>query len=377
MTEPENSSPKDRVEEISVTEVSDQVLQELSGLFGSRESETVTESVEVVEVSDITITDVVDLADVVIEDNTPQETEIPEVETIVINDPSIEEFQRIEPIDPLLNGMADDAGTLVVIDDDLDRVVIVDDDRPDSTFEERQRRSRRRERLQKVKWLKLAGAIAASVVVVIALLASPIFAIRSVTVEGNVYTSKDVLAAVTKTLKGASVFTVDTQRARELLLEDSWVSDVRITTRFPGKALVEIAERVPIVWYVGDDQKARIVDARGRIIAVLDGWPTKYLRVVGVGPSLEAGATADDVYRAAAQLVLALPDELRPLVKSLEVSPGGELAMTLKGGTLVRFGPPNDLQNKLVAVVVLLRRQNPSTLAVIDVSTGDPTVQIR
>ena len=377
MTEPENSSPKDRVEEISVTEVSDQVLQELSGLFGSRESETVTESVEVVEVNDITITDVVDLADVVIEDNTPQETEIPEVETIVINDPSVEEFQRVEPIDPLLNGMADDAGTLVVIDDDLDRVVIVDDDRPDSTFEERQRRSRRRERLQKVKWLKLAGAIAASVVVVITLLASPIFAIRSVTVEGNVYTSKEVLAAVTKTLKGASVFTVDTQRARELLLEDSWVSDVRITTRFPGKALVEIAERVPIVWYVGDDQKARIVDARGRIIAVLDGWPTKYLRVVGVGPSLEAGATADDVYRAAAQLVLALPDELRPLVKSLEVSPGGELAMTLKGGTLVRFGPPNDLQNKLVAVVVLLRRQNPSTLAVIDVSTGDPTVQIR
>ena len=377
MTEPENSHPKDRVEELSVTEVSDQVLQELSGLFGARESETITESVDIIELNDMTITDVVDLADVVTKDETPQELDREEVETIVINDVSIDVSPRVEPIDPLLNGMADDAGTLVVIDDDLDRVVIVDDDRPDSTFEERQRRSRRRERLQKVKWLKLAGAVAASVVVVIALLASPIFAIRSVTVEGNVYTSKEVLAAVTKTLKGASVFTVDTQRARELLLEDSWVSDVRITTRFPGKALVEIAERVPIIWYVGDDQKARIVDARGRIIAVLDGWPTKYLRVTGVGPSLEAGATADDVYRAAAQLVLALPDELRPLVKSLEVSPGGELAMTLKGGTLVRFGPPNDLQDKLVAVVVLLRRQNPSTLAVIDVSTGDPTVQVR
>lgn len=377
MTEPENSHSKDRVEELSVTEVSDQVLQELSGLFGAREAETITESVDIIELNDMTITDVVDLADVVTRDDTPQELDREEVETIVINDVSIDVSPRVEPIDPLLNGMADDAGTLVVIDDDLDRVVIVDDDRPDSTFEERQRRSRRRERLQKVKWLKLAGAVAASVVVVIALLASPIFAIRSVTVEGNVYTSIEVLAAVTKTLKGASVFTVDTQRARELLLEDSWVSDVRITTRFPGKALVEIAERVPIIWYVGDDQKARIVDARGRIIAVLDGWPTKYLRVTGVGPSLEAGATADDVYRAAAQLVLALPDELRPLVKSLEVSPGGELAMTLKGGTLVRFGPPNDLQDKLVAVVVLLRRQNPSTLAVIDVSTGDPTVQVR
>jgi len=377
MTDSEDQSSKERIEEISVTEVSDQVLQELSGLFSNREPETVTEADAVVEPIDITVTDVIDLVNVVAENDTPHDIDLPEDDYVVIVDPSVDEILRSEPIDPLLNGMAEDTGTLVVIDDDLDRVVIVDDDRPDSTFEERQRRSRRRERLQKVKWLKLAGAIVASVVVVIALLASPIFAIRSVTVEGNVYTSNEVLAGVTKTLKGASVFTVNTGRARELLLADPWVSDVRITTRFPGRALVEIAERVPIIWYVGDDQKARIVDARGHVIAVLAGWPTKYLRVAGVGPSLEAGAVADDVYRAAAQLVLALPDELRPLVKSLEVSAGGELAMTLAGGTLVRFGPPNDLQSKLVAVVVLLRRQNPSTLAVIDVSTGEPTVQIR
>ncbi|MBJ7490687.1 MAG: FtsQ-type POTRA domain-containing protein [Ilumatobacteraceae bacterium] len=377
MTDSEDQSSKERIEEISVTEVSDQVLQELSGLFSNREPETVTEPDAVVEPIDITVTDVIDLVNVVAENDTPHDIDLPEDDYVVIVDPSVDEILRSEPIDPLLNGMAEDTGTLVVIDDDLDRVVIVDDDRPDSTFEERQRRSRRRERLQKVKWLKLAGAIVASVVVVIALLASPIFAIRSVTVEGNVYTSNEVLAGVTKTLKGASVFTVNTGRARELLLADPWVSDVRITTRFPGRALVEIAERVPIIWYVGDDQKARIVDARGHVIAVLAGWPTKYLRVAGVGPSLEAGAVADDVYRAAAQLVLALPDELRPLVKSLEVSAGGELAMTLAGGTLVRFGPPNDLQSKLVAVVVLLRRQNPSTLAVIDVSTGEPTVQIR
>ena len=377
MTDSEDQSSKERIDEISVTEVSDQVLQELSGLFSNREPETVTEPDAVVEPIDITVTDVIDLVNVVAENDTPHDIDLPEDDYVVIVDPSVDEILRSEPIDPLLNGMAEDTGTLVVIDDDLDRVVIVDDDRPDSTFEERQRRSRRRERLQKVRWLKLAGAIVASVVVVIALLASPIFAIRSVTVEGNVYTSNEVLAGVTKTLKGASVFTVNTGRARELLLADPWVSDVRITTRFPGRALVEIAERVPIIWYVGDDQKARIVDARGHVIAVLAGWPTKYLRVAGVGPSLEAGAVADDVYRAAAQLVLALPDELRPLVKSLEVSAGGELAMTLAGGTLVRFGPPNDLQSKLVAVVVLLRRQNPSTLAVIDVSTGEPTVQIR
>jgi cell division septal protein FtsQ len=291
------------------------------------------------------------------------------------------------PVDPLLrplSGVADvinifdDNDGAVVIDADLmDRVVIVDDDRPDPTFEERRRRRERRERLKRVKWLKLAGVMVGVVVLVMAILSSPLFAIRHVDFEGTVYTSTKTLTAVKKSLKGASVFTVDTAKARSRLLADPWVADVRITTSFPGRALVEVSERVPVVWYVGDDQKARMVDARGHVIDVLSGWPTKYLQVQGVGPSLDAGAIADDAYRAAAQLVLALPDEIRPKVKSLDLSAGGELSMILKGNTVVRFGPPTDLQNKLVAVVVLLRRQDPATLAVVDVSTGEPTVQTR
>ena len=171
MTDSEDQSSKERVEEISVTEVSDQVLQELSGLFGSREGVTVIDPDEHVEPSDDTPTDIIDVAVSAVENDTSHDAELSETETVVIVDPSVEEIRRSEPIDPLLNGMAEDTGTLVVIDDDLDRVVIVDVDRPDPTFEERQRRSRRRERLQKVKWLKLAGVIVASVVVVIALLA--------------------------------------------------------------------------------------------------------------------------------------------------------------------------------------------------------------
>jgi cell division protein FtsQ len=273
--------------------------------------------------------------------------------------------------------ITDDGGTVVIDADSMDRVVIVDDDRPDPTFEERQRRHKRRERLRRVKWVKLAGVVVVASVVVAGVLASPLFAIRSVTFEGVVYTSKETVAKVTDSIQGSSIFTVDTAKAREQLLDDPWVAEVRITTDFPGKALVEVAERVPVVWYVADDQKARVVDDRGHVVAVLTGWPTKYLRVIGTGPALEAGAIADDVYRAAAQLVLALPDEIRTKVKALELTGGGELSMILKSGTVVRFGPPTDLQDKLIAIVVLFRRQDPATLAVVDVSTGDPTVQLR
>jgi cell division protein FtsQ len=377
-----NSDDSKSSGEFVVSEVSNEVLDELSQLFGSDSTPSVSQAPESPDDDNVDTTTVLTSSG----DVTVAGVEDESVSAVIeIVDESLDVSSPTPgPADPLIIEMRgdvftgdDDAEAFVVISDSLDHVVIVDDDRPDPTFEDRRRKQERRERLQRVKWLKLAGVVVGAIVVVMAILASPLFAIRSVTLEGNVYTSKEVVEQVRDLLKGASVFTVDMGKARTILLDDPWVSDVRITTHFPSKALVEIAERVPVVWYVGTDQKVRVVDARGRVIVVLDGWPTKYLQVEGTGPSLDAGAVADDAYRAAAQLVLALPDEIRPKVASLALSPGGELSMTLKSGTVVRFGQPADLQNKLVLVVVLLRRQDPATLAVVDVSTGTATVKIR
>lgn len=304
-------------------------------------------------------------------------------EVLTIGDPAGDSLVPL-PVDPLL---AAAGGVVQIIDDhdrpevrdaaDVSRVLIIDDDAPVNRTEDRERRRRRRKRLRQIKWLRVTMFVSVGVVIVAAVLASPMFAVRSVTFEGIVYTADETVDRVKEMLDGSSVFTIDTDEARQTLLDDPWVAEVRITTSWRGRATVEVAERTPVVWYVGDDQKARVVDARGHVVAVLEGWPVDYLQVRGTGPSLEAGAIADAAYRAAAQLVLALPDEIGGTVTALELSPGGELSMLLKGGTIVRFGPPEGLQDKLVAVVVLLRRQDPATLAVVDVSTGEPAVQTR
>jgi len=387
MAEKDNT-PIGESEELSVTEVSKEVLDELSVLFGdsSRDDTDVVYDDPTPTPTDgdaTATTNVVPLKprDETVEDNTPDNV-------VVIASDIEDDISDLTPAprDPLIGlsrqgddvvEISDDASTMVIDADELDRVVIIDNDTPDPTFEERRRRHERRERLRRVKWVKVAGLVVAAIVFISGVLASPLFAIRRVVFEGVVYTSPETVQKVTDAIKGASVFTVDTAKARAQMLDDPWVAEVRITTDFPGQALVEVAERKPVVWYVGDDEKARVVDDRGHVVAVLDGWPTRYLRVIGTGPSLDAGAVADDVYRAAAQLVLALPDEIRTKVKALELSGGGELAMILKSGTVVRFGPPTGLQNKLIAVVVLFRRQDPATLAVVDVSTGEPTVQLR
>jgi len=332
-------------DEIAVTELPDDVVREMGELFGKT-------SPMADRTTNAAVGDVITVSD-------PS-----------LRDPNTNDISVIE--------IGSDADAIMVINaDDIDRVVIVDQDQPDPTFEERRRKRERREKLKKVRWFKLAAIAVVLGIVVIAILASPIFSVRDVQVEGAVYTSQDSLTAATDMLEGDSYFTLDTNGASQILKEDPWVEDVRISKHFPGTVVIEVDERVPVVWYVGEDNKARVVDAEGRVITVLEGWPTEYLQVTGVGPSLAAGAVSDVGYRAAAQTVIALPDELRRLVQSLELSPAGELSMLLTSGTTVRFGTPTDLQNKLVSVVVLLRRQNPTDIALIDVSTGEVTLAMR
>ena len=383
-----DNTPIGEPEELSVTEVSKEVLDELSILFGDAPQVVAHEPPKDSTAADNDASATTNVVPLKSREETVVEADPTPDNVVVIASEFDDDVSDLTPAppDPLIGlsrhgddvvEISDDGSTVVIDADEMDRVVIIDNDTPDPTFEERRRRHQRRERLRRVKWFKLTGVVVAIIVFVAGVLASPLFAIRRVTFEGVVYTSPETVEKVTEAIKGASVFTVDTAKAREQLLDDPWVAEVRITTDFPGKALVEVAERKPVVWYVGDDEKARVVDDRGHVVAVLDGWPTKYLRVIGTGPSLDAGAIADDVYRAAAQLVLALPGEIRSKVKALELSGGGELAMILKTGTIVRFGPPTGLQDKLIAVVVLFRRQDPATLAVVDVSTGEPTVQLR
>lgn len=363
-----SGDPFDPDKQAEPTEVSSEVLDELSRLFGgddqaSTGEPTVTEVIEVVEIVES------------FDDGSVGTT------VVEIIDPDAGSMTA-EAVDTSAAGPAlgippaNYGDPLIVIDIEEDPALHSPTD-VDPRFEERRRVWARKDRLKRVRWLKLAGLVAAVSVVLAVILASPLFAIRSFTMEGNVYTSSASINKVRRILKGTSIFTADTSRARSVLLADPWVAEVRITTRFPSSVVVEVSERTPVVWYVGTDDKARMVDARGRVIDVLEGFPTKYLQVKGTGPAVTPGEAADDAYRAAAQLVLALPDELRPKVTALDLSPAGELSMVLKGDTLVRFGSPTDLQNKLVAVVVLLRRQDPATISVIDVSAGDPTVLSR
>ena len=224
--------------------------------------------------------------------------------------------------------------------------------------------------------LTAAGSVIGVVALVLIVLASPIIGVRKIEIEGARYVSADLLIAVEKSLDGKSILTVDTRAAERRLEGDPWVESVRIRSFFPSRLVVEIVERKPVAFYIGVDNRSRVVDSQGRVLAVETGQPTQYLQITGVGPNLAPGASAGSVYRAAAQLAAGMPDELSDRVLNVGVGGPNQLIMTLRTGTLVNFGPPVDLQNKLISLLVLLRRQDAKQILAIDLTDPrTPTVK--
>ncbi|MBJ7294113.1 MAG: hypothetical protein JHC78_11290, partial [Ilumatobacteraceae bacterium] len=125
------------------------------------------------------------------------------------------------PVEPPAE--VDLSSSVIVIDDSVhetavtelvehDRILIVDQDEPDIRFEERRRKSERRERIKNQRWKLILGAGVTGVIVVVIVLASPIFKIHNIDFEGKVYTSSDKLDQAREMLRGQTIFSLDSGR---------------------------------------------------------------------------------------------------------------------------------------------------------------------
>jgi cell division protein FtsQ len=273
---------------------------------------------------------------------------------------------------------------VIEVDDDLDAAVDPSPVSPSPSMDPRLRRRRQAVeraagRRRVVLFLGIAGVVVL-LVGALAVLASPIFAVRDFDVTGAVYTTQDELQPILDAAKGKAILTLDTDEIARQLQQLPWVRRASVQTGFPHTLHVQISERIPAAAYVGSDRQWRVLDLDGHVIAVIpDGaQPAAYLPIDGQGPDLAAGTDAGATYRLAAELATSMPPELRNIVAAVLLKTSGELGLRLTSGTVVTFGPATDLRNKLATTIVLLRKFPPSTLASIDVTDpGNPATTPR
>lgn len=281
----------------------------------------------------------------------------------------------------------DTASGPVFIDDDGSSDAIMPRDATSRGIEPRLRERRigvRRAASRRRLWWALVAAVVGIVLVAgLAVLGSSWFAVDDVTVVGNVYTDPDELAAIVDDLRGTPVLRVDTGEFETRVEEIPWVESARVTTRFPDSATIEIRERTPVASMLGDDLRSRVLDADGRVLAVIDGQPVALVWISGPGTlDLIPGDFAPIGYSSAASLVTKLTPNIRSRVDSMLVTPDGSdlvLVLTSPNGPIeVRFGSAigdNAQIEKLVRLERKLADIGDDPVSVIDVSTAEVTAR--
>ena len=279
------------------------------------------------------------------------------------------------------------AGRPVFIDDDGSSDAVMPKDATSRGIEPRLRQRRigvrRAASRKRLWWAAIVIAVVAVAVAVLAVLGSSWFAVDQVSVSGNVYTDQAALDAVIEELRGTPVLLVDTDEIEAELKAIPWVEAARVTTRFPDSARIEIRERTPVASMLGEDTRSRVLDADGRVLAVIEGQPVALVWISGPGTlDLGAGDTAPIGYQAAASLVTKLTPTIRTRVESMLVTPDGSdlvLVLTSPSGPIeVRFGSAigdNQQIEKLVRLERKLDDLGDESVSVIDVSTAEVTVR--
>jgi|GEM_PF-178475 len=225
------------------------------------------------------------------------------------------------------------------------------------------------------RWYVVVSAGVALLIGGLLLLSSPILAIKRVDVEGNVYTDPRLLADVIAELEGDPILTADLHGAQVRVEAIPWVRKARVSMHLPSRILIQVDERTPLAYVRSSDGFNRVIDRDGRVLDVLEGDPTDYVRINGIAPTLVAGDFVPQPFLGAAQLINALPVDLAERLVSASVSPEGEISLQFTPNLQVIFGAPSDYQAKLVGVINEIKRQGSRSYTVIDVSTGEPNVR--
>ena len=244
-----------------------------------------------------------------------------------------------------------------------------------SRFRLRRIAVRREEGRRRLRWFSVLGLAVAAVIIVLLLLTSPLLSVRKVDVEGVVYANPELVASIVDSIDGEPILTVDLDAAEEKLLMIPWVRQARVSMHLPSRVTIEVVERSPIAFFRSVDGFNRVIDRDGRVLDVIEGDPVDFTPIIGTGPNLSAGQNTEQPFLGAAELINALPSELRARLLTVTVSPEGEVSLALTNDVEVLFGRPDDFQVKLVGVVNEIKRQGSRRYAIIDVSSGQPSVR--
>lgn len=239
--------------------------------------------------------------------------------------------------------------------------------------------ARRAEGRRRLVIVGIVSAVLLVALIAVAVVASPLFDVTDIRVQGNVYVDPLLVDSVITEVTGEPVLLVDTQALEARLEADPWVESAVVTTHFPHGLTIDIRERQPLATYQGSDLQYRVIDVQGRVLDVIAGRPVAYMLITGTHPDAAPGQYAGAPYASAGVLVRSLPAEIRSITRSIGIDTSTRtMSLQLEGVSSlgaealidVRLGDDATLDEKLARLLYVVR-SGLGGITAIDVSTPE------
>ncbi len=196
----------------------------------------------------------------------------------------------------------------------------------------------------------IGAALVAVALVAIAflVLASPVFEVSAVEVEGNARLSDDEVVAMSGTGTGDNLVFLSSRDVEEALESSPWISDAVVERRFPDMLVIRLVERRPVAW-AGDGSTPYLVADDGTVVAAAN--EPAALPWLGRYADLEQGELLPGPL-APVRVLATLPPSVTRTIETAGMADG--VLLRFSDGSYVRYGPPTELRRKAAALEAVL-----------------------
>ena len=198
-------------------------------------------------------------------------------------------------------------------------------------------------------------------------LRSPLLDVDTVRVTGAVRTPVAEVVSASGIRPGRALVDVEAGAAATAAARLPWVLQARVTRDWPGTVSISVTEREPVAVARIDDRTWALIDRDSRVLASVAEAPPNLPTVSGNVPVGPPGTRLAPAWTPVLAVAAAAPRPLLGRLNAVAEAEGGGVELRLAPDGVVRFGPPEQVEEKFTAVATVLAQVDPKDLAVLDV----------
>lgn len=234
---------------------------------------------------------------------------------------------------------------------------------------------KRKKRIKKVIMI----VIVLTITLILFLTKAPIFNINTIDVIGTSKISSDNLKETLKMFIGQNIYIVNEDEIKNILMQDKYVKEVKISRKGISKLVINIVEESP-VFYVENNGIIEVINEDLVVIEELDSIEGKNLvKISGVGAeniSVGDKVSDDEILSSILEKFYPYIAQNRESIKFDEINIADIVNIKGRIGEVeIFFGDDSDLHNKMENVYrILLSEEIKLTKGYIDVSFDGPPI---